>query len=140
MYRWLGNSLVLVVPSPKSHSIDVVAPRVVLLNSTIRGALPELKSIENEASGGVGTGVGTELGTDGGVIIGEAIGVGEAVGVKDGIGVAVGASASTGAGLGASVGSGSPQDAIRTTNATSINAICVDFPIATMIQPSSDCE
>ncbi len=83
----------LVVPSPKSHSTEVIGPWDVLLNSTIRGALPESTSTENEAEGG--TGVGPGMGVAVGVAVGVGVEVGESVGATGfgaRLGVAVGAS------------------------------------------------
>ncbi len=58
----------LVVPSPKSHSADVISPSDAFVNSTVNGASPDSTSIENEDDGG--TGVGAGISVDAGVAVG----------------------------------------------------------------------
>lgn len=43
----------LVVPSPRSHSPEVIGASDTLLKFTVNGALPDSTSIENEAEGGM---------------------------------------------------------------------------------------
>ena len=115
----------LVLPSPKSHFVEVADPWEVFLNSTITGALPDSTSTENEAEGGTGVGVGVGGG------VGVAVGVGVDVGVGTGVGVGVvagvrtlavvgtGVTAAVAAGRGVGVGVGPPQATARTIKTVS---------------------
>ena len=59
------------------------------MNATIRGALPDSTSTENEAEGGTAVGVGVGVG----VAVGVAVGVGTGLGFGTDVGVAVGSGA-----------------------------------------------
>lgn len=48
----------LVVPSPKSHSLEVIEPSDALLKLTVNGARPDSISTEKVADGGIGVAVG----------------------------------------------------------------------------------
>ena len=53
----------LVLPSPKSHSQEVPGPSEVLLNWTVKGALPlETSAVKDATGGGLRVGVGAGVG------------------------------------------------------------------------------
>ena len=90
----------LVVPSPKSQSTEVIGPSEVLLKFTMRGALPDSTLTENEAVGGTCVGVG--IGVAVGLAVGALVGIGTG-GVAVGGGVDVGGSVRDADGFGAGV-------------------------------------
>ena len=69
-----------------------------MVNATIRGALPEPVSTENEAEGGTGVGVGVGTGVTVGDGVGVAVGVAVGVGTGLGFGLDVGVAVGTGVG------------------------------------------
>ena len=78
----------LVAPSPKSHSQEVIAPWELSVKVAVNGALPDSTSTEKEADGA--SAVLVAIVGAGGVGVGsKGIGVGVAVGSK-GVGVVVG--------------------------------------------------
>ncbi len=93
----------LLVPSPKSHSVDVMGPWEELLNSTIRGALSVSTFTEKDAEGGKGVGAGIV-----GVDIGATVEVGTTLVASAGTTVAAAAGTVDGA------DAGPPQAIART--------------------------
>ena len=72
----------LEAPSPKSHSQEETGPIDLSLKWTVRGAIPDCRSTDKVAEGGIGIGVGVGAGVAAGGAVGMGVGATGAVHAK----------------------------------------------------------
>ena len=115
----------LAVPSPKSHSTDVMSPSDAFVNSTVSGASPDSTSIENDAVGGTRGGAGISV--DVGVTVGgNGVDVGVSTRVVAGLGARLGVSVSA-CGVAVAVGVSVSSEGIKKSHAGRLARINVKY-------------